>query len=130
MIAIDTNILLRLFETDDHPGQAAAAKRAVIEQGPVHINSVVLVEFAWTLRRIFKLDRAAIHARLANIVNAPEFNLAFQQETQRAVELFAAGPADFPDYLVGELNRSEGCDATLTFDRHAARNPAFRHLPA
>ena len=129
MIGIDTNILLRLFETDEHPRQTAMARRAVEEQGPVFISAIVLVEFAWTLRRAFKLDRTGIHSRLASIVDSPEFAVAFPRETRRAIELFRAGPADFPDYFVGELNLSQGCDATLTFDRDAARNPAFRHLP-
>jgi predicted nucleic-acid-binding protein len=128
MIGIDTNILLRLFETDEHPRQTAAARRVIEEQAPVFISSIVLVEFAWTLRRIFKLDRSGIYERLAGILAAPEFLVAFPMQTRRAAELFEAGPADFPDYLVGELNLSQDCEATLTFDRDAARNPAFRHL--
>jgi predicted nucleic-acid-binding protein len=129
MIGFDTNVLLRLFETDDHPGQTAAAERALREQAPVFINPVVLVEFAWTLRRIFKLHRAGIHARLTKIVESPEFAVAFPQQTRSAISSFGAGPADFPDYFVAELNLAFGCDATLTFDKAAARNPAFRHLP-
>jgi predicted nucleic-acid-binding protein len=128
MIGIDTNILLRLFETDEDPRQTAAARRVVEEQAPIFINPVVLVEFAWTLRRTFKLDRAGIHERLARIVDSPEFSVAFTQQTRRAIELFGAGPADFPDYFVGELNRAFGCEATLTFDKAAAKSHAFRHL--
>ncbi len=130
MIGIDTNILLRLFETDEYPKQSAAARRTIEEQAPVFISPVVLVEFTWTLRRIFKIHRAGIHERLAGIVDAPEFAVAFPNETRRAVELYGIGPADFPDYLVGELNLALGCEATLTFDRDAAKNPGFRHLAA
>jgi hypothetical protein len=32
--------------------------------------------------------------------------------------------------MIGELNAAFGCDATLTFDKDAAKNGAFRHLPA
>jgi hypothetical protein len=35
-----------------------------------------------------------------------------------------------PAYMIGELNAAFGCDATLTFDKAAAKNGAFRHLPA
>jgi predicted nucleic-acid-binding protein len=129
MIGLDTNILLRLFEIDEHPGQTAAAERALREQAPVFINPVVLVEFAWVLRRTFKLHRAGIHARLTKIVESPEFAVAFPQQTRNAINLFGDGPADFPDYFVAELNLALGCDATLTFDKAAAKNPAFRHLP-
>jgi predicted nucleic-acid-binding protein len=129
MIGFDTNLLLRLFETDEHPGQTAAAQRALREQAPVFINPVVLVEFAWTLRRTFKLRRAGIHARLKKIVESPEFAVAFPQQTRSAIDLFGGGPADFPDYFVAELNLALGCDATLTFDKAAAKNRAFRRLP-
>ena len=129
MIGIDTNILLRLFQTEEHPRQTAAALRTIEEQGPVFVSPVVLVEFVWTLRRVFKLNRLHIYERLEGIVNSSEFVVAFPEATRRAVELFGAGPADFPDYLLGELNLAHGCTATLTFDRDAARNSAFRHLP-
>jgi predicted nucleic-acid-binding protein len=128
MIGIDTNLLLRLFETADHPLQTAAARRAIETHAPVFVSATVLVEFVWTLRRIFKINRAGIHARLASIVKSPEFSVAFAQQTTRAVELYGAGPADFPDYLLGEHNLAQGCEATLTFDRNAAKNPAFRRL--
>ena len=101
MIGIDTNILLRLFETDEHPVQTTAARRAVQEHAPVFLSAIVLVEFVWTLRRVFNLGRANIYSRLATIIDAPEFAVAFPQETRRAAELFETGPADFSDYLAG-----------------------------
>jgi predicted nucleic-acid-binding protein len=55
--------------------------------------------------------------------------VAFPQQTRNAIDLFGDGPADFPDYFVAELNLALGCDATLTFDKAAAKNKAFRHLP-
>ena len=126
MIGFDTNVVLRLFETDEHPGQTAAAQRALKEQAPVFINPVVLVEFAWTLRRTFKLDRAGIRARLTKIVESQEFAVAFPQQTRSAIKLYGVGPADFPDYFVAELNLALGCDATLTFDKAAAKNSRLR----
>jgi predicted nucleic-acid-binding protein len=128
MIGIDTNILLRLFETDEEPKQTAAARRIVEEQTPIFINPILLVEFVWTLRRTFKLNRAGIYERLARIVESAEFAVAFPQQARSAVELFGAGPADFPDYLVGELNRAFGCETTLTFDKTATEDRSFRHL--
>jgi|SRR5215468_6666417 len=128
MIGFDTNILLRLFETEEDPAQATAAQRSLKEHAPVFINPVVLVEFVWTLRRTFKLDRAGIHARLAKVVNSTEFQVVFPQQTRNALASFGVGPADFADYFVAELNLALGCDATLTFDKAAAKNRAFRHL--
>jgi predicted nucleic-acid-binding protein len=130
MIGIDTNILLRLFKPEDDARQADAARLVVTSLGPVLVNPIVLAEFVWVLQKTFKLDRADIHVRLAGIVNAPEFTFAFPQATRRALEQYEKGPADFADYLMGELNLAFGCEATLTFDKDAAKHPAFRHLAA
>ncbi len=130
MIGIDTNVLLRFFEAGDDAKQTAAARQLVREQAPVFINPIVLAEFAWTLRKTFKLDRAAVHDRLAELIEADEFNLAYPEAMRRAVKQYETGVADFSDYLIGELNIVFGCDATLTFDKAAAKNRPFRHLPA
>ena len=129
MIGIDTNVLLRFFEPGDDPEQTAAARQLVRDHAPVFINPIVLAEFAWTLRRTFKLRRAAIYDRLANVVDAVEFKVAYPEAIGRAVKQYETGTADFSDYLIGELNAVFGCEATLTFDKTAAKNPAFRRLP-
>lgn len=48
--------------------------------------------------------------------------------TMRAIELYKRGPADFADYLIGEMNQLAGCKATLTFDEDAARHSTFALL--
>ncbi|MFL9503271.1 type II toxin-antitoxin system VapC family toxin [Rhodopseudomonas palustris] len=130
MIAVDTNVLLRFFEADDNVAQTAAARDVVRSQGSVFINPVVLVEFVWALRASFGLDRKAIHTRLQRILAAPEFVLPFAASIERAVEQYGKGLADFADCMIGELNLAFGCDATMTFDKKAARTPSFRPLRA
>jgi predicted nucleic-acid-binding protein len=128
MIGIDTNVLLRFFEAGDDAEQTAAARQLVRDQAPVFINPIVLAEFAWTLRRTFKLDRATIYDRLAGIIEAHEFRLAFPEAIGRAVKQYEEGAADFSDYLIGELNGAFGCDTTLTFDKAAGKSRVFRRL--
>jgi predicted nucleic-acid-binding protein len=131
MIGLDTNILIRFFgsETDD-ANQIAAAQDLVRKSAPVFLNPIVLAEFVWTLRQTYELERGAIHARLAGIVDAPEFSVMFPDATRRAVELYRKGPADFADYLLGEINLEAGCDTTMTFDRDASKSPIFTKLSA
>ena len=128
MIGIDTNVLLRFFQADGDSSQIESARRLIRTEAPVFVNPIVLAEFAWTLRSTFKLKRAAIHDRLAGIVEAPEFSVSQPEATGRAVAQFATGPADFADYLVGELNVAFGCSETVTFDKDATKAPAFRNL--
>jgi predicted nucleic-acid-binding protein len=127
MIGIDTNVLVRLVHVEDDPEHSAAAQKLVRLRAPVFLNPIVLAEFAWTLRSIWKFNRKQVHDRLAGILDSPEFTVLLPQETHRALEKFRSGPADFADYLIGELNLGCGCDCSYTFDKPALRkNPAFR----
>lgn len=60
MIAIDTNVLLRYLLADDAP-QFAKAKKLVINNNPILITDVVLVETVWTLTgKRYEFDRGNI----------------------------------------------------------------------
>ena len=125
MIAIDTNVLLRFFQQDDDPAQSARAHRAVRDNAPVFVNDIVLVEFAWTCKAVFKLDRAAIRLRLEAISDAPEFTVARPEALSRAIWGYGAQKSDFPDWLIGQTNAEHGCEATLTFDKGAKSGAGF-----
>ena len=129
MIGIDTNILLRALLLDDDPAQSARARAAIEANAPVLLNDVVLVEFVWTCRRAFKLERADIYRRLDAIVKAPEFIFAQPTAVARAVAGYGSRGSDFADWLIAETNREHSCDTTLTFDRNAAKSPAFTLAP-
>ncbi len=57
MVAVDTNVLVRLV-TNDHPAQAARAA-AVFRAGPVFISKSVLLEAEWVLRYSYDLATGA-----------------------------------------------------------------------
>lgn len=58
MIAVDTNVVVRLLTQDD-PKQAAAAK-SLFAAGPIWIAKTVLLESGWVLRRLYGFDEDAI----------------------------------------------------------------------
>lgn len=131
MIGLDTNVLLRLGD-DQEPSQRDRAQALVGSQGAsgCFVNPIVLSEFAWTLTRVYKLPRADVAARLAVILEAPEFVVASPDEASRAVLKFRSGPADFADYFLAEINTSAGCAATATFDRDALKSgEPFKPVP-
>ncbi|HLX99674.1 MAG TPA: type II toxin-antitoxin system VapC family toxin [Roseiarcus sp.] len=123
MIGLDTNVLLRLGD-DRAPDQRDRALALVGAQGAngCFVNAIVLSEFAWTLTRVYKLSRAEVAARIALILEAPEFVVASVAEASRAVQRFRRGPADFADYFLAEINASAGCATTATFDRDALKS--------
>lgn len=126
MIGIDTNILLRTIDRSN-VAQSRAVDDLLVTAGgdPLFVNLVVLCEFAWTLERTYKRPRSEIAQRLAHVLEAPEFAVERSDLAERAVDLFEQGPANFSDYVIGEVNREARCRATLTFDRAALKSPAL-----
>lgn len=53
------------------------------------------------------------------------FEIQDRDLVRSAAAAFRAGPADFSDYLIGELDRRAGCTATLTFDRRLLTTDGF-----
>jgi len=123
MIGLDTNVLLRLGD-DDEPHQRDRARALVRSQGAngCFVNAIVLAEFAWTLTRSYKLSCGDAAARIAVILESPEFVVASLDEASRAVQRFRVGPADFADYFLAEINASAGCAMTATFDSAALKS--------
>jgi len=132
MIGLDTNVLLRLGDEHD-PDQKARAQALVRAEGAggSFLNPIVLSEYAWTLRRTFKLPREEVADRIAVLLESPEFVVADPAAAARALERYRAGPADFTDYLLAEMNRRAGCAHTATFDVDALKSgEPFSSVPA
>ena len=122
MIGVDTNVLLRLSD-EESPDQREQARRFVVANaGQMFINEVVLAEFVWTLARAFKKPRQEIALRLAILLESDEFVVARVGEAERAMERYLNGRADFADYFLAEINRSQGCSATASFDADALKS--------
>ena len=58
MIAVDTNVLVRLLTGDDL--KQAAAARSLFAAGPIWIAKTVLLETAWVLRSLYGFEESAV----------------------------------------------------------------------
>src|SRR5688572_8896640 len=58
MIAVDTNVVVRLL-TDDDPKQSASA-RSLFEAESIWIGKTVLLETDWVLRSLYGFDEIAV----------------------------------------------------------------------
>ena len=130
MQGLDTNILVR-FITRDDPRQSEIAlqiiSKAEREGRDLHISVLVLVELAWVLRGgTYAFGRDAVAEVLELILESPVFLVQNRDLVRRAVGRFRSGPADFSDYLIGELDRTAGCAETLTFDRRLGESVGFK----
>ena len=130
MIGLDTNVLLRLYVRDDS-AQAAAATRYVrrrcSRENPGYVNRATLCEFVWVLDRTYGYERRDIATLIRGLATAPDLTVEDAQEAERALAEFEAGH-DFADAYIGWTNRANGCHATATFDRRAAKMRCFEPI--
>ncbi len=132
MIALDTNVLVRLLVRDD-AAQAELARQLFDanenSDGALFVSDVVLAELAWVLRSRYAIDAgafaSALHALLGNATIAWQSRGAVSQ----ALQWFEQQPAiDFADSLVVALAHAHGCEATATFDRGMRSLPGVRSI--
>lgn len=131
MIAIDTNVLLR-YVLDDDDRQARAARHLIDDEcspeSRALVHEVVVTELAWVLKRRGEHARRDVARTLRELLN--NTHLAFRdfEALAAATDAFEEGPADFADYLVAAAAQAVGAVTTYSFDRHAARSPAYTLL--
>lgn len=131
MIGIDTNILVRIIANDD-PDQSSLARRLFADAAsggsPLFINDAVLCETFWVLRSAYRINPQIVADAFQKLVDTK--GTVFENEARVREVLFQCKEreGDFADLLIGAINREAGCAATYTFDRKAARLPAFQLL--
>lgn len=110
VVAIDTNVLVTFLARRKEPEFAAAAQ--VLGNESVYIPPTVLLETEWVLRSVFRADRAAVVATLAEIVELP--NVATEAWVTQALDWSAKG-IEFADSM--HLAASDRADVFFTNDR-------------
>lgn len=129
MIALDTNVLVRLVLYDDET-QARAAERLVVrarrEQTELFLADVVLCELVWVLTRRAGLSREEIATALDQLLRTELMVVADTGITERTLAAYRSGKGDFADYLVREQARAAGANEVATFDRALKGETGFR----
>lgn len=117
MIAIDTNILVRLLVNDPgQPEQVETARQYVKKEGAVFIPQIVQVETVWVLESAYKLSRKQISPVLQHLYSNAAFTLQNRSSFQLAMKPYMEGNADFSDYLILAESQQEKLKL-LTFDK-------------
>lgn len=127
MIGLDTNVLARHFLQDD-PIQGAKAKRAISRLTPENrgfIATAVLCELVWVLKSTYKIPKPQCVSMLKHILATSDFEVEHSNLCWRALTEYAAGTADFCDYLIREIALASGCPVVLTFDKAALKSEGF-----
>jgi len=119
MLAIDTNILVRLVVRDDSD-QVEAAEQ-FIRKG-AWISHLVLAETLWVLDSVYELSRAQIATAVDMLLNHQELTLQDAEVVASALIHFRSrSTVDFSDCLVLAIARKAGHLPVGTFDRNFAK---------
>ncbi len=131
MIALDTNILVRLITQDD-PRQAVLAEgliqQATEEGEDCFVSDVVLCELEWVLESNYGATRSDLLIVLQELLFREIFVFEDSDALQGAIDLFRKSKAEFSDALIGAKARSKGARTTYTFDRVLAHQEGFSRL--
>ncbi len=128
MIALDTNLLVRLFTGDDRAQTAkvmALLTRLADRGDRALVTTVVVCEIAWVLRDGYGHSRDEILAALRVLQLGQQLTLDEPDLVMRAADAYEAGRGDFADYAIRERARAAGCERVLTFDKKLLREPMF-----
>lgn len=114
MIAVDTNILVRLFVADDE-AQATRAKQLLAGAQRVLVTKTVVLELVWVLSAVYETPRADLLRALETLAGLREVELEDRPAVEQAIALYARGLDDFADAL--HLCSSGSAESFATFDR-------------
>jgi predicted nucleic-acid-binding protein len=127
VIAIDTNVVVRLLTNDD-PAQAARAADLLARER-VLVPKTVLLETEWVLRYSYELPQPVVLAAFRKLLGLPQVVAEDAMAIARALELYEGG-MDFADAL--HLASARDATAFATFDtrlaKRAGRESAVRVL--
>lgn len=132
MIALDTNVVVRLIVSDE-PRQTAVAERLLreaLERGETcFISDPVLCETAWVLDRSYKVPRGKILEALRNLsLRKSIFSFENPEVLGKALDDYHQGKADFSDFLIGAKAQALGARTTFTFDQVLSRHQGYSLL--
>lgn len=128
MIAIDTNVLVRIFVKDkDSQSQALLVQRLLQGVQTVYIPKVVQIELVWVLQSAYEYDKSSILKVLRLLDARSVFVLEDAHEFSCALSLFEQSNADFSDYLI-VANCQQQDFKLWTFDRKLAKTDNVMRL--
>lgn len=131
MIALDTNVIVRLIVEDD-PGQLAVAREIVAAAEAAGetclLTDVVLCEIEWVLVSAYGATRADVLAAIQALAGESLFDFEDRARLHRALDSYQRGRGDLSDYLISQTATALGARTTFTFDRGLAGDPGLTIL--
>lgn len=117
MIAIDTNVLIRILVNDPtSEKQCQLARSLITAHDDVWICRIVLIETVWVLQSVYHFTKDQIISTVEKLIQHPHIHLEESEQINNALIIFSASNVDFSDCLI--LNEAQNKKLTLyTFDK-------------
>ena len=116
MIAIDTNLLVRILTNDD-PIQARRAVK-ILQSDDIFIPKTVILETQWVLQFAYAINKADIISGFQKLLGLPNVYPENSETVIQAISWYEQG-LDFADAL--HLASSRESDKFATFDAAFAK---------
>jgi predicted nucleic-acid-binding protein len=126
MLAVDTNVLVRLI-TRDNPAQVEIAE-AYIQKG-VWVSHLVLAEAAWVLREIYNVGHQEVIEAIDRLLLNTSLTIHDSEVVTAALDQYRRRPRlGFSDCLVLEIARKAGHLPLGTFDHDLSKLDGAQRL--
>ena len=122
MIGVDTNVLVRLFITEEPQSAISTAFFATRSPAdPAYVSLVVMAEFAWVLKKKYKQGFEEIGRAIASMLESDDFLIEGRDCVEWALANYTRPKIDFSDLLIARSSEVAGSPHTATFDTDAAK---------
>lgn len=131
MIALDTNLLVRLLVNDDERQAAKVEAWLQVNTSPAQpawVDHIVLCELAWVLERSYGYGQVEINACVTALLAQNNLKVESPELVRQALSLHASQSADFSDYLLAARAQAAGYAPVLTFDKKATKSATHQLL--
>ena len=129
MLALDTNVLVRLV-TNDNPLQAQRVQEALDGELAVGrecmVGHIVMCELVWVLGRLYGYSLAQCQQTVAGLLAFAGLRFESMPAIMSAFKAWQQHGGDWADHLLGAQMQALGCDTVLTLDKRAARAATHR----
>jgi predicted nucleic-acid-binding protein len=125
VVAVDTNVIVRMITRDD-PAQAARAAR-LFQREEIWVAKTVMLEAEWVLRSLYKFAAIDVVEALKKLSGLPGVHVEDSTNVAQALSWVAAG-VDFADGL--HLASRGESDRFVSFDDRFATRARKLNLEA
>jgi len=124
MIAIDTNVLVRLI-VEDNDIQARKALKFLEKHSEAFISAIVICEAAWVLESCYEFKKEVLVNVFENILRVDQFFIEHSEQIWVALNEYKKFNIDFSDCVIAAIAKLNDCDFVATFDKKAAKSQLF-----